>query len=361
MVNDFSLILAGGLGTRFWPLSTPQKPKQFLRFFYDRTMLEETLYRLDGLIANSNRIVATSNKHKSYLEKQRNTISISSFIFERYARNTAPCIALAAWMIYHHNVEAKMIVLPADHVIGNTKQFVDTLKYALNLADTTNGLITIGIAPTYPETGYGYVECIRKEAYPFNQQKEITHWRVRRFVEKPNYEKASQFLSSQRFLWNSGIFIWKAKVILDSLKQHIPVIWRLLQDVPPLVGADKMQPFIDTYFELCPTISIDYGVMEHAENVYMVLGNFGWNDIGDWHAAWLLDVKDKNQNVSKQTSPIYYQSKGNYVYGEGERTISLVGVKDLVVIDTPNGLLVCHRDKVQDVKHVVNILAKRKP
>lgn len=348
-----AVIMAGGSGTRFWPRSTEAHPKQFLTIFGERTMLQTTVDRIGKLIPSENVWVITNNRYVDLVQQQLPDVPAGNIVGEAVAKNTAPCVALAAALIQHKDPEATMVVLPADHQIGEPDTFIAILEAAAAKAEDAETLVTIGIKSDHPETGYGYIE--------FDKKSSETHAglevkRVKQFREKPDQKTAEKFIDSGNFLWNSGMFIWKAATILNQFEQHLPEVQKQIEKLSPAIGSDHQKAAIDAFYHACPSISVDYGIMERAESVFVVPGSFGWNDVGSWKAVYDLREKDSNGNAIQTKTAAAANSNNNLIYSKSGKMIALVGVDNLAVVETDNVILVCNLDEAQGVKDVVNQL-----
>ena len=345
----YAVIMAGGIGTRFWPVSRKEHPKQFLDIFGDGTLIQNTVARLQGLIPPERCLIVTHERYTEKTKKQLPAVPEENILAEPISRNTAPCIAYAATTLARRDPDATMAVLPADHVIGDVTQFHDTLDVAFGAAQEDDALVTIGIDPTYPATGYGYIQYDG----PGAAAPDPTAHPVRTFAEKPDQSTAERFIDSGDFLWNSGMFIWRADTILDQIETHLPKAHDAFAPVRAADGAVDADTLTDAFRD-SPHISIDYGVMEQADSVYVVPGTFDWNDVGDWRAVYDLSEKDEHGNVI-EGDVIMQDSSRCYVQTE-DRLVVLVGIHDKVVVDTDDAVLGCDRESAQRVKQVVEYL-----
>lgn len=295
-------------------------------------------------------MVITNVHYRDLVLEQIQDIRESFVIGEPVARNTAPCIALAATLLYDENPDAVMVVLPADHEIENNEEFIMLLETAAETARTDHSLVTIGVEPGRPETGYGYIRRGEKSYRTVNGR---DVYNVRRFTEKPGLLEAEQFINSGDYLWNSGMFVWKVETIIKEFKTHLPEIY---QQMDILMNSDKSNENINNFYENCPSISIDYGIMEKADNVRVVPGSFGWNDVGSWKAVHDLSQKDTLGNAAGESNAIFLQSHSNLVHSDSQKPIALVGVENIAVVETNDSILVLNLDQAQMVKEVVDIL-----
>jgi len=346
---DYAVIMAGGIGSRFWPASRKERPKQFLDVFGDGTLIQNTVARLQGLIPPERCLVVTHDRYVEQTQRQLPAVPEENILAEPISRNTAPCITYAAATLAGRDPDATMVVLPADHVIGDVAQFHRTLDVAIEAAQEPGALVTLGIEPTYPATGYGYIQYDGDTA----DDAELQAYPVRTFAEKPDQSTAERFIDSGDFLWNSGMFIWRADTILDQVETHLPDAHKAFAPVRETEGAPDEETLTQA-FKDSPRISIDYGVMEQADSVYVVPGSFQWNDVGDWRAVYDLSDKDEHGNVI-EGDVIMQDSSRCYVQTD-DRLVVLVGIHDMVVVDTDDAVLVCNRDSAQQVKQVVEYL-----
>ncbi len=344
----YSVIMAGGIGSRFWPQSREAHPKQFIRVFGEQTLLQQTLNRMAAIIPLERTLVVTHERYVDLTRKQLSSIPEENILGEPISRNTAPCIAYAAIKLRERDPEAVMIVLPADHLIRSEERFPDILKKAADVANKPGALVTIGIQPTYPATGYGYIQ------YDPSESENDGAYRVRTFAEKPGEATAERFLDSGDFLWNSGIFIWHTNAIMANMKTHLNSTWRAFEEASVHLGTDHEDSAIRDAYYKSTRISIDVGIMERASNVYVVPGRFGWSDIGDWHAVYDLSEKNRHGNVLQGNVIVHDTSR--CLVNAGKRLVALVGIHDVVVVDTDDALLICHQNSTQQVKNIVDYL-----
>ncbi len=353
-MNTYAVILAGGIGSRFWPMSRQDHPKQFLRVFGNETLIQGTFGRLQGLIPSDHVYIVTNDRYVTRTHEQLPAIPSDHILAEPMGKNTAPAIMYAAVKLHALDPEAIMIVLPADHVIRNIRRFHEVLRVAIEAAHEPDALVTIGIKPTHPETGYGYIQFDGHIDEIDVETPRVYH--VKAFAEKPNLETAERFIAAGDFLWNSGMFVWRVDSILHAIQKYLPELYRAFEPLMEAVGTDRENELLKQAYEQAPKISIDYGVMERAEKVYVVPGDFGWSDVGDWRAVYELSEKDELGNALKANAVALNTARCLVESTSSERLIALVGVRDLVVVDTDDALLVCHRDAAQDVKKVVDYL-----
>lgn len=351
-----AVIMAGGSGTRFWPRSTQEHPKQFLNLFGDRTMLQATADRIEKLIPSERIWVITNDRYVELVQDQLPDVPAQNIVGEAVARNTAPCVALAAALIREQDPEGTMVVLPADHLIEQPETFLSILKTAETKAKAGNNLLTIGIQPDRPETGYGYIE-FEKDSSKNLAGREVK--KVAQFREKPNLETARAFIDSGNFLWNSGMFVWSVSTILQEFSRHLPEVKRQVDKLSPSIGTDSQKEAIDAFYHGCPSISIDYGIMEPSEDVFVVPGSFGWNDVGSWKALYDLRSKDEKGNVIQTDTATLTDSDNNLIQSDSGKMIALVGVDNLAVVETEDAILICNLDKAQGVKQIVNHLKEK--
>lgn len=347
----YAVVMAGGSGTRFWPKSVEQKPKQFHRLFGEETLLQATFERLEDFVPRENHLVVTNDQYVTTVREQLPYLGKGRVIAEPVSRNTAPCVAAAAQLLLNNDPEALMLVLPADHFIADQSRFREVLSAAADVANNRRTLVTIGIRPDRPETGYGYIRYDKRGESAEDQLQAVP---VENFTEKPDPETARSFLKAGNYLWNSGMFVWRADVILESFRQHQPETYESLK---VLRGEGVGQEEVNRFYRDVSSISIDYGIMEHAENVEVLPGEFGWSDVGSWQAVHMLGEKDENGNVVNGGGPfLSVDSSDNLVETENGKLVALVGVDQIAVVETGQTILVCNLSRSQDVRSIVDQL-----
>lgn len=349
----YAIIMAGGVGTRFWPKSRESRPKQFLKFFDEQTLFQNTVDRIAEIIPHERILVVTNAQYVDLVQQQIPDLPAENIIGEPVGKNTAPCIALAATIVKERDPEGTMIVLPSDHFITKPQKFLSVLQAAVAKANDGDNLVTIGIEPNRPETGYGYIQYNtgKKEEFDGTSVHEVIT-----FAEKPDMETAVNFLKSGDFLWNSGMFVWRASTILNEIKVDLPHLYNLTDDFATSTKKDGIHKALNIFYRNANDISIDYGVMEKASTVYVVPGDFGWNDVGSWMAVYELEEKDKHGNVIKVPVSRLINSNNCYVSSSTNRFVALVGLQGVAIVDTEDALLVARLDAAQDVKKVVESL-----
>ncbi|PKN35500.1 MAG: mannose-1-phosphate guanylyltransferase [Deltaproteobacteria bacterium HGW-Deltaproteobacteria-19] len=348
----YIVIMAGGRGTRFWPRSRDRKPKHLLDILSERTIIQETVDRLLPLVPPERILIVTGRTHAAELARQLPDIPAENILIEPMGRNTAPCIGLAAHFVRRLDPGAVMAVLPADHLITDGGRFLDVLRAAAEAAAPGHHLVTIGINPTAPETGYGYLELGEEEGTARGEKV----WQVRSVREKPDRETAQAFLAEGCYVWNSGMFVWTAAAIIDAIGQWLPDLAGGLARIDTALGTDRENAVLEDVYPGLPSISVDYGVMEKADNVLVLRGDFGWSDVGSWDALWEVSPKDPSGNVLKGSVAV--TGTRNSLVVARDRLVALAGVEDLIVVDTEDALLVCRRGDSQRVKELVDLLEK---
>lgn len=347
----YAVIMAGGVGSRFWPRSKEKKPKQLIRIFGDNTMIQDTVKRLDGLVDNNNILVITNRLQKMRVRDQLPQIPEQNIIDEPFGKNTAACIGLASILIKKENPEAVTIILPSDHLIKDDSEFQKCLLNAADFAYRSKGLVTIGIKPSRPETGYGYIQFDETEV-------EKNVHRVLTFAEKPNLSTAIRFIESGDFLWNAGIFIWRVDSILNEIKKYLPDLYEGLEKIETVIDTDEFETQLTQVYGQLKSISIDYGVMEKSDNVYLTKADFYWNDVGNWEAVY--EISEKNEDGNVIIGDVYAEKTFNSYIFSPRKFSAIIGVENLIVINTNDALLICNRNYAQDVRQVVDYLKMNK-
>lgn len=354
MSKNYCLIMAGGSGTRFWPRSRVAKPKQYLSLFGDQSLIQESVQRFANFIPEDCIYVVSAKSQKEVLESQTTNLPKQNMIYEPVGKNTLPAIGLAALFIAEKDPDGILIVSPSDHLIQNDELFKQTIESAVLIADKKDGIVTIGITPKFPATGYGYVQT----AGEIQIGQTIKSFAVNKFVEKPNVEVATGYLKDGGFFWNSGIFIFKVSVFLESVQKYAPELYADLIRIKEHIGADTYEEAVDRIYNEVKSISIDYGILEKASNVFLVQGDFVWNDLGSWEEVYKYDKKDENQNA-QVGEVVFLDSKNSYVYAPNS-LVAVVGLDDVIVVQEGDTILVCKRDRAEDIKAVVGEITKRK-
>jgi mannose-1-phosphate guanylyltransferase len=346
----YGVIMAGGGGTRFWPLSRQEKPKQMLNLSGNDLMINETIDRIAETIPNDDVFIVTNEKQADRMKVCVNgRVKTDHILSEPSARNTAACIGYAAFEIVKKYGDGIMCIFPSDHFIKNNIEFNRILKEAVNAAETQDKLVTIGINPTFPSTGYGYIK--------YDKFENAVAKKVMEFKEKPDHETAKAYLESGNYAWNSGMFIWKASTILKNFERYLPKVYECLIEISNDMCTDSEAKTIERVYPLIPSISIDYGIMERSSDVIVISGEFGWNDVGSWDMLDVLYDVDENGNVI-HGEQINIDTTNCISYSSG-KLISTIGVDNLVIVETGDAVLVCSKDRVQDVKKIVDELKER--
>jgi mannose-1-phosphate guanylyltransferase len=342
--NNYVIIMAGGIGSRFWPFSRTNFPKQFHDVLgVGKTMIQQTVERHATLCPVENIYVVTNKDYYELVKNQLPQLSPDQILLEPTGRNTAPCVAFAAFKIFSRNPDANLVICPSDHVILKEDIYADVITQALAATAKENILLTLGMKPTRPDTGYGYIQFIESD----NAIK-----KVKTFTEKPEYEIAVQFLASGEFVWNSGIFIWRAKSIIEAFEKHLPEMYELFQDGVEYYYGDKETSFINKIYPQCKNVSIDIGIMEKASNVYVMLADFGWSDLGTWKSLYELSDKDSNGNVI-QGNVMVYDSHNCIIRATDGKLIIVEGLDNCIVAEADGVIMICSKDHEQRVKEFV--------
>ena len=352
--DTYVAIMAGGIGSRFWPLSRVNYPKQFLDILgTGRTLIQQTFDRFIKLVPLENIYVVTANEYLDITREQLPQLPKENIIGEPFRKNTAPCIAYISFKLHQMNPESSLIVAPADHLILNEGRFLEVCNEALHFVNNANALITIGIQPSYPNTGYGYIQHDGVEA---------NHdvYKVKTFTEKPNKELAKTFIASGDLLWNSGIFVWQVKRGIEAFHKHMPEMYELFSAEEEKLNTDEERQIIETIYPQCTSISIDFGVMEKANNVYVIPAAFGWSDLGTWNSAWENMEKDYLENAVAGKNVIVFDTTKCVIHVPDDKLVVLQGLDDFIITDTKDVLLICHKEKEQEIKEYVAEVKRNK-
>ncbi len=342
--NRYCVIMAGGIGSRFWPMSRQACPKQFLDILgTGRSFIRHTYERFAKIIPNENFVVVTNQRYKKQVLEHIPELDESQILCEPIGRNTAPCIAYAAHTLRKKNPDAEMIISPADHLILNEEEFIKIVNACSDFVAQNSALMTIGITPSRPETGYGYIQRSNNNSIS----------KVKCFTEKPNLELAQAFLECGEFLWNSGIFIWKVRDIIEAFKEHLPEHYALFCSIEDDLGTERERDAINRVFSGCKAISIDYGVMEKATNVYVHTGDFGWSDVGTWGSAYQHLRKDRYANAMNNALTKTYNTRNSLIATPKDKVTVVSGLKDYIVVDTDDVLMICPKHEEQNIKSFI--------
>ena len=346
MEDNYCIIMGGGIGSRFWPFSREDRPKQFLDFFgIGRSLIQQTFDRFNQIIPTENIYIATNKNYADLVKEQLPEISDNQILLEPTRRNTAPCIAYSAYRIQSINPKANIVVTPADHLILDEHNFLKNIQKGLNFVSKFPSLLTLGVKPNRPETGYGYIQTM--EGGTDNIQK------VKAFTEKPNYELAKVFFESGEFFWNSGIFIWNIQTIVDAFHKYLPDIANRLDQGSTIFNTSNEAEFIKEHYPMFQNISIDYGIMEKAENVYMLMADFGWSDLGTWGSLYDISEKDENQNTVLKCKSLFVESEDNLLTLPENKLAVIQGLKDYIIAESDGILLICKKSDEQRIKQFV--------
>ena len=344
--NYYAIIMAGGVGSRFWPVSTPEFPKQFHDMLgTGETLIQKTFSRLSQLIPKENILILTNDKYADIVQEQLPMINNEQIVLEPEMRNTAPCILYASMKIKKRNPNALMIVAPSDHWIEDEVQFVANLQRSFDICDHDNVLMTLGILPTFANTGYGYIEFDKLDS---RQVKKVVQFR-----EKPDYATAKKFIQSRTFLWNSGIFIWSVSSILDAFEKFQPVMYNLFNEGFDKLNTEAEADFVAENYGKSENISIDYAVMENAKNVFVLPATFDWNDLGTWGSLYDKLPKDANENAVVNATIVIENASNNIVRTNAGKKVVIDGLNDYIIVDEDDVLLIYPKKKEQDIKQIV--------
>ena len=347
--NNYCVIMSGGVGSRFWPYSREAKPKQFLDIFATgRSLLQMTYDRFAKVIPKENFVIVTNAAYRDLILEQLPELNADQILLEPMRRNTAPCIGWATYHIQAKNPNANILVTPADHLILQEDIFDDAIRRSLDYVENHPQLVTLGVRPSRPETGYGYIQV--------SDIREDNFVQVKTFTEKPNRDMAQVFYESGEFLWNSGMFAWNVKTIHAAFDEHLPALTSILNEANGHYATPREQELVSSLFPQCPNISIDYAVLEKAHNVMVLPVDFGWADLGTWGSLYELKKEEDEANVALHTEALFYEAKGNIVSMDGEASEQLVvvqGIDDCIVAHSEGVLLICKRDQEQRIKEFI--------
>lgn len=338
--------MGGGIGSRFWPFSRESRPKQFLDFFgTGRSLLRMTFDRFNKIIPTENIFIVTNEAYSELVKKDLPELNPDQILYEPIRRNTAPCIALASYHIMAINPDANIVVAPSDHLILKEDEFLSVIQKSYDFVNKNDMLLTLGIKPSRPETGYGYIQMSEEKVDGINK--------VKVFTEKPNHDLARVFYESGEFLWNSGLFIWNVKTILNAFKEYLPDVWNLFDQGISVFGTPEEREFVKDKFPSSPNISIDYGIMEKAPNVCVMAADFGWSDLGTWGSLFEISEKDEKANVGLISNTMFVDSSENIVALPAGKLAVVQGLEGYIVAESDNVLLICKKDEEQRIKQFV--------
>jgi mannose-1-phosphate guanylyltransferase len=346
--------MAGGIGSRFWPMSRQDYPKQFLDILNTgKTLIQWTLDRFSTFIPLENIYVVTSQEYADIVQEQLPQLPAANILGEPSRKNTAPCIAYISFKLLQADPQASLIVAPADHLILDKKAFTKVCLEALSFVNKHNAFITLGIKPTYPNTGYGYIQY---------EQHSVSDnvYKVKTFTEKPNLELAKTFLASGDFLWNAGIFVWQVKNVIQAFEKYLPEMYDVFAAEKDKFNTPQEKESLQTIYPLCTNISIDFGIMEKADNVYLIPSSFGWSDLGTWNSAYENLEKDYLENAVAGDNVVVIDASRCMVKAGNEKLVVLQGLDKFIVVDTPDVLLICQREKEQEIKEYVAEVKRNK-
>jgi mannose-1-phosphate guanylyltransferase len=352
--HQYVAIMAGGIGTRFWPMSRTKFPKQFLDILgMGRTLIQQSFDRYNKVVPTENIYVVTSAEYVDIVRQQLPELPVENIVAEPSRKNTAACIAYIAFKLLKRDPEAVMIAAPADHLVTETEQFVKVAQTALDFVNTVNALVTIGIKPTHPNTGYGYIQHDTMEAAP-------QVYKVKTFTEKPTIEIAKEFIASGDFLWNAGIFTWKVKNVLTAFEKHLPELFEVFAADKDKFNTAEETAAIEKIYPFCTNISVDFGIMEKASNVFVIPASFGWSDLGTWNSASDNMEKDYFGNAVVGKNVMVVDANNCMVHVPDEKLVLLQGLKDYIIVDTKDALLICKKEKEQEIKEYVAEVKRNK-
>lgn len=352
--HNYVAIMAGGIGSRFWPMSRTNYPKQFLDILNTgKTLIQQTFERYRKLVPKENIFIITSREYIPIVKKQLPEVAGENILGEPSRKNTAPCVAYVSFKLLQKDPEANLVAAPADHLVTETKDFINTSKKALDFVSHINAFVTLGIKPNYPNTGYGYIQHDTVEAAP-------DVFKVKTFTEKPNLELAKTFITSGDFLWNAGIFIWKVKNIITAFEKYLPEMYEVFAAEKDKFNTAEEDAAIEEIYPQCTNISIDFGIMEKADNVYVIPSSFGWSDLGTWNSAWDNMDKDYLGNAAAGKNVMIMDATRCMVHVPDNKLVVLQGLDDFIIVDTKDALLICRKEKEQEIKEFVAEVKRNK-
>ena len=356
MENNYAIIMAGGIGSRFWPFSTHEKPKQFLDILgTGRSLIQLTFDRLSKICPSNQIFIVTNNEYEKLIAEQLPEIPKDNVLFEPVRRNTAPCVAYGCYKIHDKNPNANILVAPSDHLIMKEEEYLKTIQSAYKAASENDILITLGIKPTRPDTGYGYIQATDEKLVP-----NLNILKVKTFTEKPNQEIAQVFYDSGDFSWNSGMFIWSSKSIVKSFEENMPKIHNLFIDGFGIYSSAKEKDFINQIYAQCVNISVDYAILEKANNVYVLACDIGWTDLGTWGSLYTQVKKDEKENAIIGDSVKIYNSSNNVISNPTDKLMVIDSLDNFIVVNTEDALLICKKEDEQKIKQFVTDLNSTK-
>jgi mannose-1-phosphate guanylyltransferase len=352
--HNYVAIMAGGIGSRFWPMSRTSYPKQFLDILNTgKTLIQQTYERYKKLVPEENIFIITSAEYIPIVKKQLPQVAEENILGEPSRKNTAPCVAYISFKLLKKDPQANLVVAPSDHLVTESDQFLKTSKKALDFVNHINAFVTLGIKPTHPNTGYGYIQHETTAAAP-------DIFKVKTFTEKPNIDLAKAFIASGDFLWNAGIFIWKVKNIVTAFEKYLPEMYEVFAAEKDKFNTGQEQEAIEQIYPQCTNISIDFGIMEKADNVYIIPSSFGWSDLGTWNSAWDNMEKDYLDNAVAGKNVMIMDATKCMVHAPDNKLVLLQGLDDFIVVDTKDALLICRKDQEQEIKEYVAEVKRNK-
>ena len=357
MNNNYCVIMAGGVGSRFWPMSKTSQPKQFIDILgVGETLIQQTFKRFEKICPSENIFIVTNEIYRDLIKVQIPNITDEQIICEPTRRNTAPCIAYANYKIHQINPNANIVVAPSDHIILKEDKFVEVINSALEATSKNDWLLTLGIRPSRPDTGYGYIQFDEEKIYESDNRIK----KVKTFTEKPELEMAKSFLQSGDFLWNAGIFVWSLKSIMKAFSEFLPEVDDIFKEGIKYYNTKNEANFIESAYTMCKNISIDYGVMEKANNVYVLSSEFGWSDLGTWGSLYEIRNKDKKGNTIVGKNVMVYDTSNCIINVPKDKLVVIQGLEDYIIVEDNNILLICKKAEEQQIRQFVNDVVSEK-